>query len=40
VHCKDVAAYLIEHPQATTTELKILQDPKGIENDINEKEGV
>jgi glycerophosphoryl diester phosphodiesterase len=30
VHCKDVAAYLIEHPEATTTELKNLQDPKGI----------
>ncbi len=36
VHRKDVVAYLIEHPEATTSELKTLQDPAKQENDINE----
>ncbi len=39
VHRKDVAVYLMEHPEATTTQLKVLQDPAEEKNDINENEG-
>jgi glycerophosphoryl diester phosphodiesterase len=36
VHHKDVAAYLLQHPEATTTELKALQDLAVAKNDTNE----